>query len=234
MSARKNNFFVLVGTHGSGKTEVHERLKKMFPGNSCVFPCDSNGGGASDASHVRFTTRVTQIARDGCHKEIPPDAQLSFFWARLSTLIHGEVLEWYRQGKLIIMNGFGGTILSHALSVADDNQIDDLVALHKAHISACVLARDLEPPLYIHLRASSDVSCERLSRQGRVDDLDEFRRYANRVNEMIDFYGNLPGQTVVPVDANQSIECVIDDVCAVIGAYYPQYENLLDKEILST
>lgn len=196
-------FIALVGPTGSGKTTLLSGLKKNFPSKRCVFLCDSNGSGNSP--HVPFTTRVTEIAQEGIHEEATSRSQLLLFWSRLVNVIEHEVVPSLELGKNVFMDGFGGTVLTHALCHAKSaEERAELIELHKDMIKHCVLGLGAPPPKYLWLRPSPQVAYARLKKLGKLPRSGCPLAHIEAINEGFDFYSNLPGQTVIRIDADQS------------------------------
>lgn len=197
-------FIALVGPTGAGKTTLLSDLRSTFQGKSCVFLCDSNGSG-EDARHVPFTTRVTEIAKEGIHEEATPKSQLLLFWARLANVIEHDVLPNLSLGKHVFMDGFGGTVLAHALYHArSEAEKKALIELHKDMIKHCVIALGVPPPKYLWLRPSPIVAYARLEKLGKLPRSQDPLHYIEAINRGFEFYSTLEGQTVIQLDADQS------------------------------
>lgn len=208
-----NKFFAIVGPYGAGKSTLVQGLRQDFNDELCTFLCDSRGCGDMSQPHTRFVTGVTQIAQELLHQDVPAISQLLFFWARLSVIIENEVVPSIRAGKHVIMDGFGGTVLVHAMIAArDDKERERLLALHKQIITHCVFGYNLSPPTYIWLQPSADVAEARLRRVGKAP-----LSSIEAINNGFDFYGTLEGQTVIPVNADQDEQTVLNTVRNIIG-----------------
>jgi thymidylate kinase len=205
-----NNFIALVGPTGAGKDTFLEMIRKVAPPERCAFLCDSNGSGAA-APYNRFTAKVTQLARDGVHTETTPRSQVIFFWGRLEPIIEIDVLPALHKGKWVFINGFGGTILANAMLHATSREDREaLLDLHKSMIEQCVVGLGVPPPKYLWLRPSPEVAYERRKMSGNLPPevtLDHIKR----LNDEFEFYGTIPGQTVIPIDADQSPEKVFEE-----------------------
>lgn len=207
----KRQFFALVGPTGAGKSTLLEQLKNTLPKDTCVFLCDSNGAG-QNAPHIPFTTRVTEITKAGLHETATPRSQLLLFWARLVNVIEHDVLPSLKAGKNVFMDGFGGTILANALYHArSETEREQLIELHKSMISHCVLGLGVPPPKYLWLCPSPEVAYLRLKEQGKLPRSENPQVHIAKINAAFVFYGTLPGQTVIQVDADQSPDQVFEE-----------------------
>lgn len=211
----KSLFFALVGPSGAGKTRVQDSLKGIFTGPEYLFLTDSCG--LDGASHAPFTTGVSELALGGTHAYATPMGQLLFFWGRLVTIIEHDVAPALKAGRTVIMNGFGGTVLAHALAATDDEaERGKLIELHKTLILHCVVGHGVPPPQYIWLKPSPEIAQARLMGDGRGD---LSLTTISRLNEYFEFYGNLPGQRVESVNANHRPEVVLGTVLRIMGAH---------------
>lgn len=213
----ENKFIAVVGATGAGKDTFLDMVKERVPKEPCVFLCDSSGSGA-DAPHARFTTRVTQLVREGIHTETTPRSEVLVFWSRLQPIIEQEVLPALKEGKWVFINGFGGTILANAMLRARSSlEREALLELHKSMIKHCVVDMDVPPPTYLWLRVSPEVAFTRRQKSGSLApnvSLEDIER----LNEEFEFYGKIPGQTVIPIDADRSKEQVFGEGLTHINA----------------
>lgn len=192
----------------------------------CVFLCDSSGSG-SDAERTRFTTRVTQLAKEGAHEEAPPLAQLLFFWSRLATIIECNVLPALVEGKHVFMNGFGGTAYVHAaIQARSPHERAAILDLHKSMIRNCVIGVGVPPPTYLWLKPTPEIALRRRRADKELPRVVDPLKYIEDVNKEFEFYGRLEGQTVIPIDADQSAENVLREALQYID---PQGSLLVSK-----
>ncbi len=213
--AEKKKFFALVGPTGAGKSILLQQLKDILPNDQCVFLCDSS-------SSVRFTTRVSQIAKDGDHECATPRAQLILFWARLVQIIEEEVEPNLALGKCVIMDGFGGTVFAHAMrSVKTELEREKMLKLHRSMIEQCVVGVGISAPTYLWLRPSPQVALTRLMNIGRSPRTEDPLKLIETLNREFEFYGKLDGQTVIPIDADRSEGLVLKDALKLIGPLQP-------------
>lgn len=211
-------FFSIVGCNGAGKTELQNGLKKTLGEDRCVFLCDSSGSGDT-TPHASFTRRVTSIAKEGVHEHATPRSQLLLFWSRLNNIIEHDVRPNLEAGKLVFMDGFGGTILTHAKQHAKSHaEREQLLELHKSMIKHCVIEQNVPPPIYILLRPSAHVALDRLQKAGKELGKKSIS-YIEDLNRGFEFYGKLEGQTVVPIDADQPPERVLAEALSIIHSY---------------
>lgn len=214
---KNNQFFALVGPPGAGKSTLLEMLRNALPSKACVFLSDSSGCGNEYVPHARFTKRVTEIARDGVHTCTTPRSQLLLFWSRLQAIIECTVQPELAKGKIVIMDGFGGTILAHALhgarTAAEEAALTDL---HKSMIGHCVIGLGVKPPTYLLLKPSPEVAHDRLASLDKLPDHPEPLMFIERMNAGFEFYSRLPGQTVESIDADQSTDQILECAMAII------------------
>jgi thymidylate kinase len=204
-------FIALVGPTGAGKSTLLGTLKQTLPKHSCVFLSDSSGTGETTSPHLPFTAKVTELTKGGFHEKATPRSQLLLFWARLACVIEHDVAPNLRAGKNVFMDGFGGTILANTLFYArSETEREQLITLHKAMIEHCVLALEVPPPKYLWLRPSPEVAYHRLKEQGKLPRSNNPQEHIAQVNSGFDFYGTLPGQTVIRIDADLTSEAVLE------------------------
>lgn len=208
----QSNFYAIVGAPGSGKDELFKSLQDLHRGNlQYVFITDSG----NNESH--FLNCLNGIAKNGHHKTTSPLTQLAFFWSRLSHVIETEVQKHLAEGKKVIIAGFGGTVLSHALcGVRREAEKERIINLHKAFIQACVIGSNVPPPVYLWLQANTEVAIERLKSNNLSPNVMDMRAYVEELNQLFDFYGSLPGQMVVKVNANNHLKQVFQDTLHII------------------
>lgn len=219
----EKKFFALVGPTGAGKSELLKALRERIPNDQCVFPRDSSGCG--NAPHIRFTTSITQISKQGIHEETTARSQLLVFWARLAAIIEGDVLPNLKAGKYVVMDGFGGTVLTHAMQSAQTNEERTaLLELHKSLITHCVIGLSVPPPTYLWLKPSPEVAFERLRNQKKLPRVNHPLRLIEEINQWFDFYGTLPGQTVIPINADAPFEEVLSEALSIIN--HPNVANV--------
>lgn len=205
MHVKHRKIFAVVGSPGSGRHELVKGLENHFGRRSeFIFLSDSSNGTPNECLGL-----LNEIAKNGLHRNIPPVAQLALFWARLATVISHEIKKHLADNKTVVISGFGGTILAHALcGVTNETERRSLITLHKSLIEACVVGSGLEPPVYLWLKSSPEVAYERLLQSGRLSltptNWDKVE-YIRELNAVFEFYKtDMPGQTVMPVDADQS------------------------------
>jgi thymidylate kinase len=206
-----NKFFALVGPAGAGKSTLLAQLRTALPSDQYIFLCDSTGCGDEFAPHVQFATKVTELARARHHEYTSPRSQLQLFWSRLTCIIECDVAPALQSGKTVIMDGFGGTVLAHALHAArSEKERGQLLDLHKDLIRHNVLANGVPPPKYLWLKPSPAEALKRLTKDGKSPRVTQPLQFIAEINRWFDFYGTLPGQTVIPVDADQPHPVVFD------------------------
>ncbi len=209
--------FAIVGPTGAGKSTLMGQLRKELQGERCVFLSDSRGG-EEDNPHARYTRRVTQFIHEGISEETSPDVSMLIFWSRLASIIKASIVPKIKTGVDVFIDGFGGTILAHALYAAkSEDEHDHLIKIHKSLIEHFVIDAGLQPPTYLWLKPTPDIAHERLRAINKIARCEISIEYIQRMNEGFKFYGNLPGQTVIPIDANQNKEDVLKCVLALVS-----------------
>ncbi len=239
-SKKPQQFFALVGPEGSGKSTILHMLEHVLNPKFVVFLCDSSK--RCTAPHVRFTERVSQITGDGAHLHADAHTQLMLFWTRLRAVIKGSVKPSLENGKTVIIDGFGGTILANARMHAQPDERDGLLDLHKDMIKHHVVGQNVPPPLYLHFKPSPEVAFERIlsmreraiseavsadEREQRIAELREVTlAKVSRLNAEFEFYGSIPGQKVITIDANKPLNEMFSEVLKHI-------EAALETEVLT-
>lgn len=207
----ENKFFVLVGPTGSGKNTMLEKLEDHLRNEgSRAVPCDST---ANTAGVTTSFTRIDTV----CGRRYPM-ARLLKIWSRISEQIEHEVKPALLRGDRVILNAFGGSAFAEAaVHASSSEEREAILNMHKAIIEYCVIGMGVSPPIYIWLRVSPEVALQRRRAEKSLPhNVADPLRYIEKVNEQFEFYGSLPGQTVVPVDADQPVEMVFRDVMAII------------------
>ena len=209
--------FAIVGPTGAGKSTLMGQLRKELQGEKCVFLSDSRGE-EEDNPHARYTRRVTQFIHDGISEETSPDVSMLIFWSRLASIIKASIVPKIKSGVDVYIDGFGGTILAHALYAAkSEAEHDHLIKIHKSLIEHFVIDAGLQPPTYLWLKPDPDIAYQRLKTINKVPRCEMTLEYIQKLNEGYEFYGNLPGQTVIPINANQNEEDVLKCVLTHIS-----------------
>ncbi len=205
----ENRFFVLVGATGSGKNTMLGKLEDHFTNDSNAVPCDSTTVDRVTTSFIRIDTT--------CGRKYPLSKLLKI-WSRISEQIEGQVKPALLRGDRVIMNAFGGTAFAEAMvHASSDNESKSILEMHKAIIPHCVIGIGVRPPIYIWLKVSPEVALlRRRADKTLPKNITDPLGYIENLNKQFEFYGSLPGQTVIPVDANQPIEMVFRDILNII------------------
>ena len=215
--------FAIVGPTGAGKSTLMRQLQKELHGEKCVFLSDSRGEEENNPL-ARYTRRVTQFIHEGVSEETPPDVSMPIFWSRLASIIKASIVPNIKSGVDVYIDGFGGTILAHALYAAkSDSERDHLIKIHKSFIELYVIDAGLRPPTYFWLKPNPDIAYQRLKTINKTPRCEMTLEYIKKLNEGYEFYGNLPGQTVIPIDADKTNEEVLKHVLAHISS--PSYNR---------
>lgn len=208
-----NKFFVLVGATGSGKNTMLEMLEQhSMSVPSHGVPCDSK------TSVSGVTTSFIRVDTN-CMRQLPI-ARLLKIWSRISEQIQGEVKPALSRGDRVVMNGFGGSAFAEAaVRASSEQEHAAILDMHKSCIEHCVIAAGVKPPVYIWLRVTPEVALRRRRSEKTLPSVTDPLRYVQQLNEQFDFYRTLPGQTVIPVDADRSIDKVFADVLSIIESF---------------
>ncbi len=206
------NFWAVVGARGCGRHTLFKGLKQHLENDpDVVFITDS---GSIESSPLLGC--LNHIAKSGYHEDSPKAAQMGIFWARLSVIIQKEVAPLLQQGKTVIMLGFGGTVLTHALcGVTCETERRNLIALHEAFIRLSVLGLQVPPPHYLWLKVSAEAARSRIHMQTRRA-CETFGEYIEEMDQLYRLYGTVPGQTVTPVNADRTAAQVLMDALHVL------------------
>lgn len=210
--------FAIVGPTGAGKSTLLRQLEEELQDEKCVFLSDSSGGEENNPLS-RYTKRVTQFIHEGVSEETPPDVSILIFWSRLASIIKASIIPKIKSGVDVYIDGFGGTILAHALYAAkSERERDHLIKIHKSCIELYVIDAGLRPPTYFWLKPNPDIAYQRLKTIDKTPRCEMTLEYIKKLNEGYEFYGNLPGQTVIPIDANKTDGEVLRHVLAHISS----------------
>ena len=208
------NFWAVVGAQGCGRHSLVKGLQEHLKHDpDVVFLTDSG----SDESSP-FLESLNNIVKKGLHEDASRASQMGVFWARLSFIIQKQVAPLLQQGKTVIMLGFGGTVLTHALcGVTCETERRNLIALHEAYIRVSVLGLNVPPPHYLWLKVSAEAARSRIRLKTRRA-CEGFPAYIAEMDHLYNLYGTLPGQTVTPINADNPPTQVLADVLHVLEA----------------
>ena len=200
---KNDQIFALVGPAGAGKSELLARLKHALPEGRFVFLRDSSGCWSEYAPPARFTARVTELAKEGIHSCTTARSQLLLFWSRLEANIGCVVKPNLDTGKIVIMDGFGGTILACTLQCKKRSRGSCLDRSSQKHdCPLCHRPQSQTSPTYLLLKPSPEVAYKRLASLDKPPvNSTEALEFITVMNAGFDFYSKLPGQTVRPIDA---------------------------------
>lgn len=136
------NFWAVVGATGSGRHTLFRALQSNLELDAnFVFLTDSGSDQTSQLLGI-----LNHIAKFNLHEAASKAVQMAIFWARLGLIIQKEVRPLLKQGKTVIMLGFGGTVLTHALcGVTCETERRNLIALHEDFIRSCVIGLQVTP-----------------------------------------------------------------------------------------
>lgn len=203
-------FIAIVGAYGAGKSKLREDLENILPPDKYVFLSDSRG---RDKEVLLINQKIIELTRARAHENMIPVAQLMFFWARLSDIIERYIVPALKQGKVVVIDGFGGTILAHVLYQARSiEEREHLIQFHKLMIQNLVVGLGVPPPKYLWLCVSPQVAHDRLLAQGRVFESEDLLERIAQINQGFQFYGTLEGQTVVKIDGDLTSAKVLEEV----------------------
>ncbi len=189
-------FFAIVAAAHQKKMELYNNLRRTPSLSGCYFLTDSHG---DEGEQNQFILHVTKAAKTGLAEHATPMAQLLFFWSRVAHIVEMNIKKQLAKGRPVIMVGFGGSVLAHASArVQSENERHALFATHMAIVQQCVYGMGIDPPNYIYLEADP----HNLHDHKHLDQ----KCHAANVTYMNSFfrdYGNLPGQTVHVISADE-------------------------------
>lgn len=178
----------------------------MCPELDCFhFVTDTGAHQGEDSNPlVKFITYLSRSPNlmDVLH----PIAQLFLFWARLVMIIWENIAPSLINGKAVMMMGFGGSVLAHAAARAETQAMREILhTLHSAIVNACVFGMGIYPPLYLYLVVDPESIPDGPERETILKNIIIW-------NEFFDWYGTLPGQTVVKISASGTPEEIFNRV----------------------
>lgn len=185
-------FYAIVGPCPTIKRELYKNLQQHAGLSDCQFVTDS---GEHIGEHIDpITKTITALGKNGSITEdVSQMVQLLLFWTRLANIIHQDVEPCLAKGTPVIMIGFGGSVLAHAVARAKTQQKRD--ALHKLHLAIveqCVYGMGITPPTYLYCEIDQESVQNCSSNQTEL-------KNALFWNAFFQEYGKLPGQEVIKV-----------------------------------
>ncbi len=158
MSLSTNNplFVAIVGTCHDKKSTLSRGLQEDPRLSHCSFVFDTGAHQGENGNPV--VRGITAISKMGLFNDfIHPIAQLFLFWARLVLIIIEDIVPCLTKNTPVVMVGFGGSVLIHALAQAKTEKMRTmLIALHDAIVSACVFGMGIYPPIYLYLEVDPE------------------------------------------------------------------------------
>jgi dTMP kinase len=209
-------FVVVEGIDGSGSTSAVAALASHFRSQkrSVHATCEPSGG--------PFGVMIRQILSHQC--EVPGRASASFGWATMALLfaadrldhLEAEVLPHLRAGELVLSDRYDLSSLAYqsATAVPSPSQVaDDPVAWIRA-----LNRQARRPDLTLVLDVDADTAAERRKNRGGKAELYEKLELQRRLSRLYaDAERLVPGDRLVHVDANQSLDVVIARCIEAIG-----------------
>ncbi len=209
----KTPFFAIVGAQRADKVALFEKLQQVPELAHFDFLTESFGTRVCDERTNPFVRDLTKLIETGVPAaHATPHGQLKLFWARLSTVIDENVAPALFQGKPVIMKGFGGSALARAvIRSKSKTEREALIHHHKENVETHVRRTGIWPPIYLHLKRDPS--------KGNQES-----EYIAQVNRFFNFYGTLPGQKVIVINADQHPDLVLKEALSHIA---PQHELAL-------
>lgn len=201
------------------------KMAQNDPGLAAIFHFVTDTGahqGEDGNPIVRFITFLSRspTLMDVLH----PIAQLFLFWARLVMIISEDIAPRLISGKeAVMMQGFGGSVLAHAAARAETSTMREILhTLHSAIVNACVFGMGIYPPLYLYLVVDPESIPDGPEREAILKNIRIW-------NEFFDWYGTLPGQSVVKISASGTPEeifnRVLEQIRLILDESPPQQES---------
>ena len=199
-------FFAIVGPCPAIKRELYVNLQQCPELSGFRFVTDS---GEHVGEHIDpITKTITALGKNGSiTDDVSQIVQLLLFWTRLANIIHRDVEPYLAQGTPVIMIGFGGSVLAHAVARAKTQRKRD--ALHKLHLAIveqCVYGMGITPPEYLYCKI--DDASQRLVHHCSNNEI-ELRNIAFW-NAFFQEYGKLPGQKVIQISTSGTPQEVLE------------------------
>lgn len=156
LSTNKPLFVAIVGTCHEKKVSLSRGLQKDPRLSHFRFVFDTGAHQGENGNPV--VRGITGISKMGLFNDlIHPIAQLFLFWARLVLIIIEDIVPCLTKNTPVVMVGFGGSVLIHALAQAKTEKMRTmLIALHDAIVNACVFGMGIYPPIYLYLEVDPE------------------------------------------------------------------------------
>lgn len=216
---KRTPFYAIVGPCPPIKRRLYDDLQQCLRLSDCRFVTDSGDHIGEEIDPI--TKTITALGKNGSITEdVSQMVQLLLFWTRLANIIHRDVEPCLAKGIPVIMIGFGGSVLAHAVARAKTQQKRD--ALHKLHLAIveqCVYGMGITPPTYLYCEVDKE-SMQSCSNSGA--------ELKNVVfwNDFFHEYGKLAGQEVIRISTSGTPKEILERALLHI---FPKLEEFKQK-----
>ena len=200
-------FIVIEGLEGAGKSTAMQACQQFLADKAIDFVQTREPGGTPLAEALR------DLIKQQHEENIAPETELMLMYAARMQLLHNVITPALSQGKWVL--GDRHDMSSQAYQGGGRGLPQETLAA----LSDIVL-KGLKPDLTLYLDIRPEVGLARAKSRGELDRIErEALSFFERTRERYLTLANANEQCVV-INAEQSIECVHQDIVAALHTFY--------------
>ena len=206
---KKTPFFVIDGGDGAGKSTLITRLKKYF-GERLVATREP--GGCPRAEAIR--------AEIFAHAEWSTQQQFNEFWRARGYHIEDTIQPAIKAGKIVISDRFDSSTFAYQIWEKKHPELIESFWEQRREVIG-----KMEPQLYLYLNLDVETGLARKAqvagKGGEVThfDMASVDAHKRRQEGYMTFFGYLPRDQTVIIDASQSEDKVFADVVKILESH---------------
>lgn len=201
-------FVSIEGSDGSGKTTVvHHITKELEKRNIPVISSREPGG-------IRISEKIRDIILDSENSEMSSATEALLYAASRSQHIDQKIKPALQEGKVVICDRFVDSSLAYQ-GYARGLGIDEVYSINLFAI------KDAIPDLTIFLDINAETAKKRVEAREHLDRLElEKEEFHQKVKQGYQLICDKFKERIVVIDANRSLEEVVEDVLNLILEKY--------------